>query len=87
MSPAKARSKHICCKAWMDLAATQREQWKFQALHQYGHSRTSFSVETFAFSARVPVPEAVQLIADAELRKWLWTPQEGVWVGRLTPRR
>lgn len=89
MSPAKkkARPPLDCCRDWMQVAATDRDQWRWQVLHRFSHSRTAFSVETLAEYARVPVEQARDLIESGQSRKWLWTPQEGVWVGRLSSRR
>jgi hypothetical protein len=76
-----------CCRWWMGIPKSQREQWGYQVIHRYSHSRTAFKPATLAEVARVTTGEAERLIADAELRKWLWTPQAGVWVGRLPTRR
>jgi hypothetical protein len=83
----KARPPLDCCRQWTDVAATQREQWPWQVLHRFGHSRTAFSAETLAETARIPVEQALELVRNGELRKWIWTPQAGVWVGRLPSRR
>jgi hypothetical protein len=76
-----------CCAEWMGIAPSQRGLWPFQVIHRFSHSRTTFSVRTFAAIAVLDEPDAAQMIADAELRQWVWTPQAGVWVGRLSRRR
>jgi hypothetical protein len=76
-----------CCRDFMALSAEQRREWRWQALHQLAHSRTTFSPATFADIARLGPKYAGHLIDEAERMRWIWTPAEGVWVGRLTPKR
>jgi hypothetical protein len=89
MSPAKKppKRKLECCRHWDALAASQRKEWRWQVLHQLAHTRTTFSLGTLADLARIGDGEAAEMIKDGELRKWIWTPQAGVWVGQLPTRR
>jgi hypothetical protein len=92
MSPARrakkaAKAKLECCRHWAEIPETHRREWRWQVLHQMGHGRTTFSAGTLADLARVGGGEAAELIREGELRKWIWTPQPGIWVGQLSTRR
>ena len=76
-----------CCRDFMALSEDHRRQWRWQALHQFAHSRTSFSPQTLADITRLTVAEAEEIIGEAERMRWVWTPQQGIWVGRLAPKR
>lgn len=76
-----------CCREWMTLAVTQRSEWPWQVMHRFAHSRTTFSLATLAEIAKIPDECASGLIHSAEARKWIWTPQKDIWVGRLPRRR
>lgn len=76
-----------CCRHWMRLSATEREQWPFQVLHHFGHSRTAFSVATLAETAKVSDERARDLAREGEAWKWIWETDRDIWVGMLTRRR
>lgn len=84
----KAERKPLeCCRYWAEIPADLRAQWSWQVLHRFAHSRTTFSAETLARVGRVPAAQAAELVASGEARKWIWTPQTDLWVGRLASRR
>lgn len=93
MSPAvgkragATRERVECCRPWAGLDAGRRAKWEWQVLHQFGHSRTTFTVATLADRARVEEARADELVKMAQFMKWIWTPAEGIWVGQLAARR
>lgn len=89
MSPAAKQppDPFDCCRNWMVLTATEREQWAWQVMHRFGHSRTTFSPETFAVFARIPVERTYEFLEAAVGWKWVWQPQKDIFVGRLSSRR
>jgi hypothetical protein len=87
--PAKKQAKEPiqCCRKWMNMSPAERNRWEWQVVHQFSHSRATFTAPTLAEYAKVSVEQASGLIKAAETMKWIWMPQEGVWVGRLGTRR
>jgi hypothetical protein len=81
------RRRLECCRPWDDLPADERATWKWQVLHQLGHSRVAFSPGHYAGVARITELEAKALIDRAYHRKWLFhTDIPGLWVGRLSAK-
>ena len=72
-----------CCREWDHQPATVREDWAWVALHRFSHSRTTFTADTLAETANIPVERARGLIAEARMMRWIWPPADGIWVGRL----
>lgn len=85
---ATARERSGCCKAWDEVPAESRGEWRWQVLHQLSHSRVAFSVEHLARTARINLTDAQHLIGEAKARKWAWASEaDGLWVGRLPSGR
>lgn len=77
-----------CCKPWAEVPAAQRNEWPWQVLHEYGHSRVPFTPATLAVAARVDPSRARELIAEGVALKWIWPADPEVsWYGRLTKKR
>lgn len=87
--PRKTMAPLVCCKPWGDLPASQRNQWRWQVLHQFAHSAIPFSIGTFAERANTDDVTAQYLVHEGKERKWLRTEDaaNGIYVGRLAHRR
>jgi len=82
-----SQEKVICCRDWMEVSDTQRDQWEWQVIHQLSHSRTTFSLATFMDLANLPADRAGVLVHEARRLKWIWTAGDDLYVGRLRRRR
>lgn len=78
----------VCCKAWTDTDLERRAAWRYQAIHELGHSRVPFSLEKLAFLTNLELPEAKTLLKEAQTLKWIrYAPDGHLWVGNLSGKR
>jgi hypothetical protein len=80
------RKRYECCREWDLFEPKDRAKWDWQVIHQFAHSRTTFTLATLQDRAHCDERRAADLIHLAQELKWIWTPAEGIWVGQLSGR-
>jgi hypothetical protein len=87
--PYSKQAVKVCCRLFSVLEPERQKQWKYQALHELGHSRLPFSPELLAHHARTSDRETWELLRDGIFRRWIKEsePLRGQYVGLLPKKR
>ena len=79
-----------CCPKWQEQPAHRRREMPWVMLHQWAHSRTSFSLETYADRAGIELKAAEENVKIANDWKWFQRVPDAskrtLYAGALTRR-
>lgn len=87
---AERKPPGYCCPKWQEQPEGRRRSWPWVLLHQWSHSRTSFSPEAYAERAGIELKEALENLKIANDWKWFQRVPDAsnrtLYAGDLTRR-
>lgn len=87
--PYSKQAEKVCCRLFTVLEPEKQKQWKYQALHELGHSRLPFTPLLLAHYARTGDRDTEELLREGSYRRWIKEEESlrGQYVGLLPKKR